>query len=195
MFIVIVYSVNLSLYLLSPKALSNDGLNERAENVNLPNTIKSANGDTTAPVITFVRPDNNETSIRTRYYDFIVNITDANPPVLGNVTIEIANASTSFFNASMLYDPEDLWFFPWDNLTSYPNEQSYTIRVRAIDSSSNENHGLSDDLFVMLNVFDARVPNILQAVLYIVAVIVIFAIIIIYINKKRNILKVINKKG
>ena len=191
--VVIVYSLNLSIYLLSPRTLSNDGLNNVAENGNYDYNIKSANDDTIAPVITFVRPDINGTSIRTSYYEFSVNITDTNPPLPGNVTIEIANASTSFFNASMLYDPGGIWFFPWENLTSYPNEKTYIIRVRATDSSSNKNVGLSNDLSVTLNVYDARVPNLINAVFYIIVVIVIIAVIMVYLNKKRTILKTLDE--
>ena len=173
--------------------MSNGGLNTVAKNVDLPYTIKSANNDTTNPIITFVKPDINDTSIRTRYYEFIVNITDANPPLLGKVIIEISNANTSFFNASMLYDQGGLWFFSWDNLTSYPNEESYTIRVRATDSSSNENSGLSNDLFIILSVYNARVPDLLNAVFYIIFVIVMIALIMVYLNKKRVFLKTIDE--
>lgn len=190
--LVIAYAVNFSFSLLSPNILCNNDSNDVTENVNLPYTIKSANDDTIAPVITFVRPDINGTSIRTSYYEFNVNITDANPPLPGNVTIELANASTSFFNASMLYEEGDIWFFPWENLTSYPNGQTYIIRVRATDSSSNENEGLSNDLSVILNVYYARVPNLINAIFYIIAVIVIIAVLIVYLNKKRNILKTID---
>ena len=190
--IIIAYSVNFSIFLLSPNILCKNNSNDVAENVTLPDNIKSANGDTIAPVITFVRPDINGTSIRTSYYEFIINITDANPPLPGNVTIEIANASASFFNASMLYDQGDIWFFSWENLTSYPSGETYIIRVRATDSSSNENEGLSNDLSITLNVYNTRTPNLINAIFYIIAVIVIFAVVMIYINKKRNILKTLD---
>ncbi|MHA2283004.1 MAG: hypothetical protein ACXAC5_19360 [Promethearchaeota archaeon] len=189
--IVIAYSANLSLYLLSPKALSNDGLNDMAENVILLDNIKSSNNDTTAPVIIFIRPDINDTTIKTTYYEFMVNITDANPPLPGKVSIEIANASTSFFNASMLYDQGTIWFFPWENLTSYPNERIYLIRVRATDSSLIGNEGLSNDIFVNLNFQNVRLPSLLNAIIYIIAVIVIIALVMVYVNKKRSILKTI----
>lgn len=191
--IVIAYSANFSLYFLSSKTMNNGGLNGVAENVDFPYAIKSANNDTTTPVITFIKPDINDTSIRISYYEFIVNITDVNPPLPGNVTIEIANASTSFFNASMLYEQGDLWFFPWENLTSYPNEKTYIIRVRATDSSSNENEGLSNDISIILNVYNARVPNLINSIFYIIAVIVIIAVIMVYINKKRTILKTLDE--
>jgi len=190
--LVITYSATLSLFFLSSKTLSNGGLNNVSENVDLPYSIKSANNDITDPIITFVKPDINDTSIRTRYYDIIVNITDTNPPLLGKVIIEISNVNTSFFNASMLQDQGGLWFFSWNNLTSYPNEESYTIRVRATDSSSNENSGLSNDLFIILSVFETRVPNLLNAVLYVILVILAIALIMVYVNKKRTILKTLN---
>ena len=190
--LVITYSATLSLFFLSSKTLSNGGLNNVSENVDLPYSIKSANNDITDPIITFVKPDINDTSIRTRYYDIIVNITDTNPPLLGKVIIEISNVNTSFFNASMLQDQGGLWFFSWNNLTSYPNEKSYTIRVRATDSSSNENSGLSNDLFIILSVFETRVPNLLNAVLYVILVILAIALIMVYVNKKRTILKTLN---
>ncbi len=176
--VIVAYSLNLTIFLLTPKILSNDAF-----------SLGAANDDTTAPVITFVKPDTNDTSIRTRYYDFIVNITDANPPLPGNVTIEISNASISFFNASMLYDQGIQWFFSWENTTSYPNENTYIIRVRAIDSSSNENAGLSNDLSVFLDINEGGGFDTLNFVLYIIAVVFIFALIMLYFNKKRVFLK------
>lgn len=190
-FIVVIFSGNLTLNFLPPNASQNNGLDNWIENEI--DFIKTANNDTTAPIITFVKPDINNTAIRTSYYEFIVNITDENPPLPGNVTIEISNASTSYFNASMLYDQDNLWFFYWDNLTSYPNEQTYTIRVRATDSSSNKNEGLSNDLFIIMNVYSTRTPELLNAVFYIIAVIVIVVLVMIYINKKRAFLKTLEE--
>lgn len=190
-FLVVIFSGNLTPNFLPPNASHNNGLDNWIESDI--EFIKTANNDTSVPIITFVKPDINNTSIRTSYYEFIVNITDENPPLPGNVTIEISNASTSYFNTSMLYDQENLWFFYWDNLTSYPNEQTYTIRVRATDSSSNKNEGLSNDLFIIMNVYSTRTPELLNAVFYIIAVIVIVVLVMIYINKKRAFLKTLEE--
>jgi hypothetical protein len=188
--VVLVFFANLPFFFLSSKIV-NQGLNNSVEK--LPYTIKSANNDTTAPIITFVRPDINDTSIRTRFYEFIVNITDANPPLPGKVSIEISNSNTTFFSALMNFDQGDLWFFSWDNLTLYPNEEIYIIRVRATDSSSNENNGLSNDLLIFVNVYDARVPDALNAIFYIIAVIVIISLLMVYLNKKRSFFKELNE--
>jgi len=77
--VVLAYSVILSFFLLSHNALKISGLNEVGEEEKCPHIIKSANTDTTAPIITFLNPAINNTLIRTASYEFIVNITDANP--------------------------------------------------------------------------------------------------------------------
>ncbi|MHA2036473.1 MAG: hypothetical protein ACW972_05635 [Promethearchaeota archaeon] len=187
--VIIAYSLTLTIFLLTPKRLNSDGFNFGAENANIPYNIKPANDDNNAPIITFVKPDSNDTSIVIAFYDFIVNVTDDNPPSPGNVTIEISNASTSFFNASMLFFQGIQWFFSWENSTSYPNEKTYIIRVRAIDSSSNANAGLSADLSVFLDIREGGGLSILNFVIYIIAVVFIFALIMLYFNKKRVFLK------
>ncbi|MFW9821723.1 MAG: hypothetical protein ACFFE4_02230 [Candidatus Thorarchaeota archaeon] len=189
--LVVIYGGILAVNSLPPNAPRSNDFDIWVENDI--NYIKTANNDTTAPMIKFVKPDINNTSIKTSYYEFIVNITDANPPLPGNVTIEISNASTSYFNASMLYDQDNLWFFLWENLTSYPNEQTYTIRVRATDSSSNKNEGLSNDLFILMDVYSTRTPDLLNAVFYVIAAIVIIALVMVYLNKKRTFLKTLDK--
>ncbi len=117
-------------------------------------------------------------------YEFIVNITDANPPLPGNVSIEISSTLASLFNASMILGEDDIWFFFWDNLTSYPNSETYVIRITAIDSSSNENYGFSNYLNVILAYYDEEPPSLISVIFYVIAVVVIFALIKVYINKK-----------
>jgi len=60
--------------------------------------------DTTGPIIVFIQPAENFTIIRQYSYNFIVNITDDNPPLFGNVTIQISNQSSFLFNSSMNFD-------------------------------------------------------------------------------------------
>lgn len=191
--LVLSYSVILSSFLLSQNLLKKSGLNDVSEEEKFPNVIKSANGDITPPNITFLNTEMNNTLIRTRYFEFMVNITDANPPLPGNVSIEISNNSTSLFNASMIFAEGDLWFFLWDNLTSYPNEETYIIRITAKDSSSNENYGFSSYYIIILDYYNTISPSLINVIFYIIVVVVIFALIMIYINKKRSFLKTIKE--
>jgi hypothetical protein len=156
-------------------------------------TVKSSNADSTPPKITFVNPDVNNISIKTSYFEFMVNITDANPPLPGNVSIEISNNSTSLFNASMIFAEEDLWFFFWDNLTSFPNNEIYIIRITAKDSSSNENYGFSNYLNVILDYYNKNPPPLINVIIYIIVVCIIFALIMVILNKKRTFLKTVKK--
>lgn len=140
--------------------------------------------DTEAPIISFIKPDINDTVITTRYYDIIVNITDENPPLPGNVSIEVLNGSIVLFNASMLVNEGIQWLFRWDNTSSYINGETYAFRVVAKDSSLNENIGISSEIRVFLNVFASRSPGLLNGILYIIAVCIIFALIMVYIRRR-----------
>ncbi|MHA2005890.1 MAG: hypothetical protein ACW980_01125 [Promethearchaeota archaeon] len=144
------------------------------------------NNDTTAPIITFIKPDINDTIITTSYFDIIVNVTDLNAPLPGSVSIEISQNNTSLFNASMMLNEGSEWFFFWDNISSYPNGETYVVKVRARDSSLNNNLGISDDLSILVAIYQSRSPELLNAVLYIIFVCVIFALIIVYFNRKRQ---------
>ena len=173
--VVLAYSVNIFFFLLSQNSLNNYGLNGVREEEKIQCVIKSANNDTTAPIITILNPDINNTLIKTVSYEFIVNITDANPPLPGNVSIEISSTSASLFNASMILGEDDIWFFFWDNLTSYPNSETYVIRITAKDSSSNENYGFSNYFNVILAYYDEEPPSLINVIFYVIAVVVIFA--------------------
>jgi len=148
-------------------------------------TVKSANNDTDPPVITFIKPDNNDSIITGNNYDIRVNVADVNPPLQGNVSIEISNATVSLFNASMLKDEGDQWFFIWDNITSYPNEVTYTFEVSAKDSSSNENVGMSGLLSVYVEIYSSRNPGFINGVIYIIIASLLIAGILVYFNRKR----------
>ena len=150
--------------------------------------IKSANGDTSSPVIEFIKPDNNDTIITNSYFDVIVNITDENPPLPGNVSIEVSNATVSFFNASMIRDEENQWVFIWINITAYPNENTYNFRVTAKDSSSNENVGISGVVSVYLELYSSRNPGFINAIIYVIVASLLIAGILVYFNRKRAIL-------
>lgn len=143
--------------------------------------IKPANNDTTPPVITFIQPDTDNITIKSRFYDIIVNIEDENPPLPGNVSLEISNATSSLFNGSMSFIDENEWFFTWDNITSYPNRQVYSLKVTAKDT--NENIGISEvkELYVDLS----KSPGILNILFYIIAASVLIAAISLWVNKKR----------
>ncbi len=147
--------------------------------------VSAPGNDTAVPVIVFIQPDTNNTKITTRDFDFIVNITDDNQPLPGNVSIEISNSTTSFFNASMILFRGSEWFFNWDNISSFTNGKTYSVQIRAKDSSSNENVGLSNVLHVIVDVYISRSPSFMSGILYILAAIVIIALIMVYFNKKR----------
>ena len=146
--------------------------------------VSAPRNDTTVPVITFIQPDTNGTIIRTGYFDFIVNITDDNQPSPGNVSIEISNSSISFFNASMIFNGGSEWFFNWDNISSFTNGKTYIVQVWAKDSSSNENVGLSNVLYVILDVYVSNSPSFITGILYLIVAIVIIALTIAYFNKR-----------
>jgi hypothetical protein len=141
--------------------------------------------DTLAPVITFIQPESNNTIIRIKTYTITVNISDDNPPVFGNVTIQISNFTNSLFNASMNLNGGNQWSFTWENITSYPNRfyRGYIIKIIAIDSSSDYNLGMSGDFYIYLNI-PGDSPGILNIFLYLIIVCLLFAGIVVYLNRK-----------
>jgi len=145
--------------------------------------IKSANNDTTPPVITFIQPNTNDTSTKSRFYDIIVNIEDENPPLPGNVSLEISNTTSSLFNGSMTLVDENEWIFSWDNITSYTNREIYSLMVTAKDSSTNENIGISEVMVLYVDL--SKSPGALNVLFYFLAASVIIGGILIYYNKKR----------
>jgi hypothetical protein len=151
-------------------------------------TIKSANNDTTAPTIIFIKPDNNDSIINVNYYDVIVNITDENPPLPGNVSIEISNATDSLFNATMTKDVDGRWYFIWNNLTAYDNEQTYIMQVSAKDSSSNENIGKSEEISIYVEIYSSRSPGFINGIIYIIVASLLIAGILVYFNRKKAIM-------
>ncbi|MFX0023089.1 MAG: hypothetical protein ACFE9S_12250 [Candidatus Hermodarchaeota archaeon] len=152
------------------------------------------NNDTTAPDIMFIQPEINNTIIKTKSYTIIANITDENPPLFGNVTIQISNLTNFLFNVSMMYDGGSQWSFTWDNISLYPNNfyHGYIIQIVAIDSSSDRNLGMSDAIYIYLNV-SGDTPGILNIFLYLIIVCLLFALIIVYLNKR--ILRKVSGKG
>jgi len=149
------------------------------------NISQGPSNDTTAPIITFIQPEINNTIIRINSYTIIVNITDENPPLFGNVTIQISNFSIFLFNASMGFIGGNQWNFNWDNISSYPNKfyNGYIIQIEAIDSSSNYNFGKSGEFYIYLNV-PGDSPGILTIFLYLILVCLVFAGIVVYLNRK-----------
>ncbi len=149
--------------------------------------------DTTAPIVTFVQPEINTSIISTLSYEIIVNITDENPPLFGNVTFQISNYTNFLFNASMDHDGGDLWSFTWNNISLYPNQayKGYIIQVYAKDSSSNENLGMTEEFYILLNV-RVSAPSILQVLIYLLVACFIIAAIVVFLN--RNMLRKVSGK-
>jgi hypothetical protein len=145
--------------------------------------IKSANNDTSPPIITFIQPDTDNITIKSKFYDIIVNIEDDNPPLPGNVTLEISNTTSSLFNGSMSLFDENEWIFAWDNITSYPNKEIYIFKVVAKDSSTNENIGFSEVRYVYVE--QSSSPGVLNVLFYVIVVSVLIGAILIYYNRKR----------
>lgn len=139
--------------------------------------------DTTAPIIIFLQPLVNNTIIQTTTYTIKVNISDDNPPLYGNVTLQMSNYTAFLFNVTMEYDGENQWSFKWDNISSYPNLDVYIIQVWAKDSSPTENQGKSNEFYLYLSI-KANALRILNLLLYVFAVSIIFAGVIVYLNKK-----------
>ena len=149
---------------------------------NLIFTPKIANNDTTAPIITFIQPSTNNTIITQNSYTIIVNISDENPPLYGNVTIKISNFTNILFDALMNYTGGEQWSFYWDNISLYSNYETYILQVWGMDSSSNGNGNWSEEFYIYISISDA--PPVLNIILYFISVSFIFAVIIVYINKK-----------
>ncbi|MFX1389419.1 MAG: hypothetical protein ACFE9Z_05065 [Promethearchaeota archaeon] len=141
--------------------------------------------ETDAPVISFIQPDRNNTIISQTSYSFIVNITDENPPLFGNVTFQLSNSTTFLFNSSMSYDEGSQWSFNWNNISSYPNQYytEYIIQIWAIDNSSNYNLGWSEVYSIFLNI-QGESPGIINVIIYLILVTFIIAGIVVYLNKK-----------
>lgn len=144
---------------------------------------KLANNDTTPPTITFINPPLNNSIITEQSYNLIINVTDDNPPLPGNVIIQISNYTSFLFNATMNNTGGDLWSFNWDNISLYPNREIYISRVWAKDNSSNENYGWSEDFYIYLNISTGQSPSIITIIFYILAVSAIFALIRVYLNR------------
>jgi len=178
----IICFANLTVLIIPQTPLTTIGTDDIMDERKFPYTIKAANNDTDAPVIVFIKPDINDTTVTGKFYEIIVNITDDNPPLPGNVSIEISNATTSLFNASMIKGVE--WFFIWDNITSYPNHITYFFKVTAKDSSVNENIGMSGVIYIYVAIYSSNSPGILFVMLYIIMISVVIAGILVYLNKK-----------
>ncbi len=139
--------------------------------------------DTTAPIIIFLQPLVNNTIIKPTTYTIKANISDDNPPLYGNVTLQMSNHTAFLFNVTMEYDGENLWSFKWDNISSYSNLDVYIIQVWAKDSSPTENQGKSNEFYIYLSII-TDAPGILTILLYVFAVSIIFAGVIVCLNKK-----------
>ena len=145
----------------------------------------SAENETIAPIVSIIIPELNNTLVYSPFFYVTANITDSNPPLPGNVSIEITNITTSLFNASMTLTVASQWYFPWANITAYPNGETYIIRVRALDASANKNMGFSTDLYIYLDIPSSNNPRILNNILFVIMVCALFALIMIYINRKQ----------
>ena len=140
--------------------------------------------DTAAPIILFIQPSLNNTLIIENSYIIIVHISDDNPPLYGNVTIQISNSTNVFFSSKMNNTETEFWRFTWDNISLYQNQEVYIFQVWAMDSSSNGNYNWSDAYYVFINTSIENPPPLLNLILYFIAVAIIFALIIVYLNKK-----------
>ncbi|MFX0006607.1 MAG: hypothetical protein ACFFAV_07750 [Candidatus Hermodarchaeota archaeon] len=181
-FIILFTSINYQIY----AAFNNqEDKFDHIRNSHILYISQGPSNDTTAPVITFIQPEINNTIIRIKSYTIIVNITDENPPLFGNVTFQLSNFSTFLFNASMSFMGGNQWNFNWDNISLYPNKfyTVYILQIIAIDSSSNYNLGMSGEIYIYLNV-PGESPGILNIFLYLIIVCLLFAGIIVYLNRK-----------
>ncbi|MFW9999190.1 MAG: hypothetical protein ACFE9Q_05140 [Candidatus Hodarchaeota archaeon] len=149
------------------------------------NAIYFAQGptnDTTAPIITFLQPSSNNSVINKKVYKIIANVSDDNPPLFGNVTIQISNSTSFLFNATMIYNGESQWSFNWNNISLYQNRIVYIFQVWAKDSSLNENNSWSKEFYIFLNI--SSTPPLLLMIIYFIIVGIIFAAVTVYLNKK-----------
>ncbi len=140
--------------------------------------------DTTAPVIIFIQPLENYTTITTRQFNIIVNISDENPPLNGDVIIRISNLTNLLFNASMDKENEIQWSYNWNNISAYQNWEEYIIQIWANDSSLTKNLGKSEEFYIYLNLSNGL--GIWTMIIYIIVISLIFAGMVIYINKKHQ---------
>lgn len=138
--------------------------------------------DTTAPKIIFIQPSSNNSIISQKSYSIIINITDDNAPLPGNVIIQISNFTTPLFNASMSSTVDDHWIFNWNNLTSYANRETYILQVWAMDSSLNSNFDWSGEYYVYINIQNS--PGFFNMILYLIIFSAIFAGVCVYLNKR-----------
>lgn len=182
----IICFATLTVLIIPQTPLTTIGTDDIMDERKSPYTIKSANNDTDAPVIMFIKPNINDTTITVKYYDIIVNIIDDNPPLPGNVSIEISNATASLFNASMIKDEGSEWFFIWDNITSYPNHITYLFKVTAKDSSVNENIGLSGVIYIYVEIYYSNPLGFLYGILSIVMASMLIACVLVYFTRKRR---------
>ncbi len=144
--------------------------------------------DTSPPDITFVQPNAPDALVAIKTYDIFVNITDDNPPLQGDVIIRVSNQSTILFNSPMILIINSIWRFTWNNITSYPNQQNYTLRVWAKDSSPNKNSEWSEEYFIFVSIPSS--PGKLQDVINIIFISILFASVMVFLNKK-----VLSKSG
>jgi hypothetical protein len=162
-----------------------EGEDDNEIQINPPSLRTSAENESIAPIVVILIPEANNTLVVLDVFYVIVNITDDNPPLPGNVTVEISNQTTSLFNASMTYTVASQWYFRWLNITSYANGEIFIIKVRAFDSSANKNMGISDELYIILDIPPSNTPGAINAVLYIIAACVLFALIMAYFTRKQ----------
>jgi len=191
--IIILITINTS-FLIQQEPFTSTISNNKMENVNVYDIKQSANNDTVAPVITFVQPSINNSVIKKKFYEIIANVSDDHPPVSGNVILQISNISTSLFNAKMALEGDELWFFNWENISSYPNYEFYKIEVWAKDSSLNANNNWSRAYYVIFNLSEKLSPGILNVAIYIFFVCIIFALIFVYFRKKSAFIRTTEKK-
>jgi hypothetical protein len=184
-FLIFICLAGFTVFIISKPLLSTSNYGYITEQDKPYIVIKSANGDNSSPVITFIKPDNNDTVVTKNSFDIIVNVTDENPPLLGNVSIEISNGTVSFFNASMIKDEGDQWFFIWNNITAYPSEQTYYLQATAKDSSSNENVGISGLISVYVEIYTSRNPGFINGIIYVAVASLLIAGILVYFNRKK----------
>lgn len=179
--------VFITLFLFFIPALFSNNVGNQNEKLNDINNIKGLNlaQDTDSPIITFVQPEFNNTVIDLTIFTVIASIIDDNPPLIGNVTFQISNFTNFLFNATMDHDGLDQWSFTWDNISLYPNQffTGYIIQIWAKDSSLNENLGQSDEYYIFLNL-PGESPGLLNVILYLIAVSLIIAGVVVYLNKK-----------
>jgi hypothetical protein len=152
---------------------------------NIPSISAPGENETVAPIVSILIPAQNNTLVFSTFFSVTANITDENPPLPGNVSIEISNITTSLFNASMTFTITNVWTFHWVNITTYANGETYILRVRALDSSLNRNVGISTDLYIILDIPTSNTPKVWNVILYITVVGALIALIIVFLSRKQ----------